>query len=114
MKSKKELADFKRKVRASKEWKELKDYYRNVQNNIDPITLSKLSKSANLHHMSQNNDFYDDFSQGRFLLLNHRSHVFLHFCYNQYKKQGDFDFLKIIKSLVLEMDKLTKEDDRRI
>ena len=68
-----ETQAFRRKVRASKLWAELRVLKRKEQDNIDPISLGRLSKSANLHHLSTYSvDFYDDLNPERFKLLNQR------------------------------------------
>lgn len=88
-KNSEECSKLKSKVRNSKEWALLKKVVFKRQEGKDPITGSKLSPHAHLHHLNLNNDFYDDLNPDNFLLLNKKSHDFIHFYYDY------FDYLCI-------------------
>lgn len=75
--------------RQSKQWKEFREMIRLRQNNIDPITQSKLSKKAHLHHLDLNPENYGNLDPDKFILLNTNTHKLTHFCYYYYCKFGD-------------------------
>ena len=71
--------DAKRKFRATKKWKEFRDYMRKKQK-VDPITGQKLTRMANLHHLNMNEEFYEDISdEDNFVFLNQATHDTIHF-----------------------------------
>lgn len=76
----------KRNFRASKKWKEFRHKKHVEQNGIDPITLKKLLKKANLHHMNLDESKYEDLSHPeQFVFLNSMTHDFVHWIYKYYK-----------------------------
>lgn len=103
---------FKKKVRASKAWKDLRKKIKDEQK-TDPITGKPLTKMFNLHHLSQDDEYYDDLTENRFVGLNQKTHDFIHFCYNIYKRDKDFDFLERIKLYCEKMKELTENDRSR-
>lgn len=109
-----ETQAFRRKVRASKLWAELRSLKRNEQQNIDPISLGKLSRSANLHHLSTFSvDFYDDLNPERFKLLNQKTHDTVHFLFDIVLREGNFDVFYRLQSIIVDMLAFYYEDEKR-
>lgn len=109
-----EAQTFRRKVRASKHWAELRSLKRNEQQNIDPISLGRLSKSANLHHLSTFSvDFYDDLNPERFKLLNQKTHDAVHFLFDIVLREGNFDVFYRLQSVIVDMLAFYYEDEKR-
>lgn len=102
----------KRKVRASPEWADLRDLVRDEQK-IDPISMRPLSRSFNLHHLSQDADYYNDLSPSRFVGLNDYSHRCCHYLYDIVIREGDFEVLNRIKLIIEQMIKITDADKLR-
>lgn len=80
----KERDAFKKKVRASKEWKALRTLLFERQKGLDPITGKKLRKGFVVHHLCVNNDFYSDLNPEYFIALNKKTHEMLHFLYDNF------------------------------
>lgn len=109
-----ETQAFRRKVRSSKYWAELRSLKRNEQQNIDPISLGKLSRSANLHHLSTFSvDFYDDLNPERFKLLNQKTHDTVHFLFDIVLREGNFDVFYRLQSVIVDMLAFYYEDEKR-
>ena len=109
-----ETQAFRRKVRASKLWAELRSLKRNEQQNIDPISLGKLSRSANLHHLSTFSvDFYDDLNPERFKLLNQKTHDTVHFLFDIVLREGNFDVFYRLQNIIVDMLAFYYEDEKR-
>lgn len=73
--------------RNTAKWKKFRVFKKAQQNNIDPITLSKLYKGWNLHHLNLNADEYTNIDNpDDFVGLNKMTHDMLHWLYNYYKK----------------------------
>lgn len=102
----------KRKVRASAEWSELRAQIRDEQK-VDPISLKPLNRSYNLHHLSQDEQYYDDLSPERFVGLNEYSHRCVHYLYDIVVREGDFAVLDRLKFLVTQMQQITSSDVSR-
>lgn len=69
----------KTKFRASKKWRDFRDKIRHEQK-VDPVTGSKLTRCANLHHMDLNADHYEDLSdESHFVFLNRKTHDTIHY-----------------------------------
>ena len=102
----------KRKVRASAEWTDLREYIRDEQK-VDPISLKPLNRSFNLHHLSQDERYYDDLSPERFVGLNSYSHDCIHYLYNIVEREGDYNVLDRVRLLIMEMQKITQADASR-
>lgn len=100
----------KRKLRGSAEWKSLRKKVAETQYDIDPITARKLTRGFNLHHLSQDDDFYDNLEMERFVALNSQSHDTVHFLYNIVKREGNFDVLERIKDIISRMIDITEKD----
>lgn len=86
----------KKKFRNSKRWKEFRHLKNVEQKGLDPITLGKIRKGSNLHHLNLSAEDYEDLSNpDDFVLLNHNTHETLHFLYTYYRKdEGILDRFK--------------------
>lgn len=78
------------------------------------MTLSLLTKSFNLHHLSQSKDIedYTNLDDERFVGLNAQSHDCIHFLYRIYEREGNFDMLERIKEILIKMKELTDKDNK--
>ena len=96
---------FKKKVRQSKEWKELRELKLKEQK-LDPITGKKILKGANCHHKCLDVEQYDNLSPERFVLLNRQTHEILHWVYGDERQRKDWkSILKGLQELCEDMDK---------
>lgn len=102
----------KRKVRNTTEWSQLRQLVREEQK-TDPVSLRPLTRTFNLHHLSQDERFYDDLERSRFLGLNDYSHRTIHFIYDIVKREGDFQVLDRIKEIIEQMQEITEKDFTR-
>lgn len=103
----------KRKLRASKEWKDLRSILKDVYVN-DPVTKKPLSKSFNLHHLSQSKeiDDYYNLDPSRFCCVNAQTHDVVHYLYRSCRDHLD-ESLQALKNIVNLMIALTKADEDR-
>ena len=77
----------KQKFRSTSIWKDFRHFKNVEQGGRDPITLSKLPKTAHLHHKDLNPEHYEDISkEGNFILLQPTTHKLIHFCLTYCKK----------------------------
>ena len=76
--------------RKTKAWKDFRATKMKEQNNRDPITLKKLSKTANCHHMDLCKDNYDLLNPESFIVVNSQTHDFLHWALAYYQKDPTF------------------------
>ena len=77
----------KQKFRQSKVWKELRHQKNVEQAGKDPITKKKLYKMANLHHLDQRAENYENISDtDRFVMVNSQTHDNLHWLYKYWIK----------------------------
>lgn len=105
---------FKRKTRARKEWAQLRQEVRDLQYDMDPISLKPLSHSAALHHMGTYSvDFYDDFDINRFRMLNSKTHDCTHFLFDIVLREGNFDVLDRYRDLLQIMLDIYNSDKER-
>lgn len=83
--------------RKTQEWKDFRKALREEQK-IDPVTQSKLTLTANCHHIDQRIENYSNLDSKRFVMLNKKTHTAVHFLYTYYKKYGEqvFDALRKI------------------
>lgn len=97
----------KKKFRSCKAWKTLRHNKNVEQKGLDPITLGKLSKTCNLHHLDLNEEHYTDISdQSKFILLNKLTHDTVHFLYKYYvKDESVIDRLVAILEKMKEINK---------
>ena len=59
-----------------------------AEQKIDPITKSKLTPRANCHHLDQRDCNYQSTDKSRYVMLNPKTHKFVHFIFIVYKKYG--------------------------
>lgn len=93
----------KRKVRASADWADLRKQVYEMQNGVDPVTLTPLVRGWNLHHLDQREEHYANLDPTRFLAVSHTHHEMLHWCYNIYKRTKSLDFLDVLKEEIQTM-----------
>ena len=80
----------KRDFRGSKKWKNVRHSKNVEQNGIDPITMKKLTKYNNCHHLDQREENYQNVDDlNRFVCLNKQTHEVLHILYRYYQKDKD-------------------------
>ena len=82
----------KAKIRATPEWKRLKETVRASQGGLDALTNKPLRSGANLHHMDLRAENYAKLDAGFFKYLNRKSHDALHFLYSYYKHDPQIVF----------------------
>lgn len=104
-----EWKDDKEDVRKTKSWLELKCYCYHRQDGLDPLTQSKLTTNANLHHMDLHEENYGNLNSNNFVLLNQYSHKMLHFAAQQCHKLGKEVFLKNLEELIDKMEELNDD-----
>lgn len=105
---------FKRKTRARKEWAALRQEVRDLQYDMDPITLKQLSRSSALHHMGTYSvDYYDDFDINRFKMLNSKTHDTVHFLFDIVLREGDFGVLDRLHDFIQNMLDIYNSDKER-
>ncbi len=105
---------FKRKTRARKEWAQLRQDVRDLQYDMDPISLKPLSHSAALHHMGTYSvDFYDDFDLNRFRMLNSKTHDTVHFLFDIVLREGDFGVFDRLHDFIQNMLDIYNSDKER-
>ncbi len=75
-------------IRLSDDWWFMRQRLMEEQK-IDPVTQSKLTVRANCHHLDQRDENYNKLIDRRFIMLNPRTHKFIHFIYPAYKKYGE-------------------------
>lgn len=90
MAKKSELAQQKHKFRQTNEWKNYRAQLIENQK-IDPITLSKLNKGAECHHLllCDNIEDYMIMDSDHQIMLNSKTHNMIHFLYGYYQKDKD-------------------------
>lgn len=97
--------------RQRKVWKEFRSTL-GKQRKVDELTGTKLYKRFNLHHMimTDSEEIYTNLSNpDNFMCLNTKTHDFLHFAFDQQRK--DPEFLNRFNQAVLKMIKLTEENE---
>lgn len=98
----------KRNLRQTKKWKALRHKMNVLQKGIDVITLKKLTKFCNLHHLDLREANYDSLDdETRFVLLNKHTHEMIHFLYNYWVK--DKDILNRIEDLLIMMEEFSND-----
>lgn len=98
-----DVQKLKRKVRSSKEWKELRHKMKSSQK-LDPLTLRPLTSGFNLHHRDLDEKNYADLRDtSHFVCLNKMSHDVLHFAYNVSKRIGIDEFLDALRNEIQTM-----------
>lgn len=89
--------------RKTKTWMDFRKAKIEEQNNLDPITLKKLSRTANCHHMDLHRRNYDKLIPENFVVHNNKMHSLIHDLYDLYVK--DPEVLDRIKD---ELDKMSE------
>ena len=93
----------KKRVRQSKEWKQLRIDIQEEYDNTDPVTLKPLRKGFNVHHLDESVEHYgnlDDHS--KFRPLNKATHELIHTLYTYYRKDPKvLDRLKELLDLMV-------------
>lgn len=97
----------KAKFRATKRWKEFRKFADNFYRYQDPITLKKLYKGHNLHHMDLNAANYTNTDNVlNFLPLNKTTHEMLHWLYSYYKTDpAILDRIKYYLDMMVKINK---------
>lgn len=96
----------KTKFRATKKWKEFRDYMRKKQI-IDPVTGQKLTRMANLHHCDLDEANYEDLSnEDNFVFLNHMTHKCVHFLFSKSKPKQWRERIERLIPILEKMEKL--------
>lgn len=93
----------KNKFRQTTVWIKFRERFKGA---IDPITLKKVSKRFQLHHMDLNPEHYTDLKFENFAPLNGTTHDLIHYLYGYYRK--DKQILKRIQKL---LDKMVEIND---
>ena len=75
-------SDMKKKFRGTKAWKTFRESFNKEK---DFITLKKLYKGWQLHHLDLDPDNYDNLIVENFIPLNVQTHEFIHWLYNYYR-----------------------------
>lgn len=96
----------KRKFRASKKWKMFRHKIYVKQNGLCFISNKKLNKYANLHHISLDENKYEDLSnENNFVFLNKSLHETVHTVWKYYKNDpAVLDRLKFVLDLMLKVN----------
>lgn len=84
----------KRSFRNSKKWKDFRKNKMLKQNNLDPITKSKLNGRWNLHHKNLKTEDYENLNDEElFIALNKTTHDVIHWCLTYIKKTRDMSVI---------------------
>jgi hypothetical protein len=97
----------KAKFRQRKCWKDFREHMKEVSENKDFITKSKLYKTWNLHHLDP--EHYELLEDDRFVALNSMTHDFVEWFYKYYRK--DPDVLERIKNVMERMKAFELQPD---
>ena len=94
-------------LRQTKAWKQLRHDKNVEQKGIDPITLGKITRTANCHHLDLNDEHYTQIQDhSKFVLLNKMTHDMIHWLYRYYEKdKGVIDRLKDVLDRMIELNK---------
>jgi len=99
----------KNKFRKSKKWKTFREEIRKTQK-IDPVTGSKLTRRATVHHLDLNIDNYEKVSMERQVMLNPETHSVLHYFYGNERNTYNWrDRIDAIVKLCELMDGFNKD-----
>ena len=97
--------NLKSKFRQSKVWKSFRKKISNKQDNLDPITKSKLRTGFHCHHLDLNSEHYRELIDDNFVCLNKLTHEMIHFAFTYYKKDTQFlDRLKLYLDRMVEIN----------
>lgn len=101
-----EAAQHKGDFRKTPRWKAWRRYLIEKQK-TDPITGSKLTRSANCHHMDMREENYENLDESRFIIMNCKSHSLLHFVFATRDWRAA---IKALYSLCEKMEKYNKDN----
>lgn len=93
----------KSRFRETSFWKDFRNLFKNDK---DPITLKKLPKRFNLHHLCLNSREYTNLKKNFFRPHNSQMHDIVHYLYGYYRKDKD-----ILKRLKKELDLMVQIND---
>jgi len=96
----------KSKFRETSVWKEFRKKFIGKE---DPVTLKKLTKKFNLHHLSLSPKEYQNLKMNRFVPLGSQCHDVVHWLYGYYRK--DRNIIKRLKSLLDRMIQINDGKD---
>ena len=99
-------SELKEKFRKTLKWK---DFKKGFLTEVDVISLKKLPKRWQLHHMDLDPSHYTDLKKDKFVPLNGLSHKMVHYLYSIYR--NDKDVLKRLKKILDKMDRLNNGMD---
>lgn len=99
-------SDQKEKFRKTSVWKNFK---KSFSTKVDAISLKKLPKRWQLHHMDLNPSHYSNLNKDAFIPLNGLTHKLTHYLYSIYR--NDKDVLKRLKKILDKMDKINNGMD---
>ena len=96
----------KKKFRQTKAWKQLRHDKNVEQKGTDPITLGKLSKTCNLHHLDLDEENYSQIdNKDNCILLNKVTHDMVHWLYKYQSKDKQFiDRLMEVVNRMIELN----------
>ena len=97
----------KTKFRKTKRWRDFREHMKEVSNKKDFITMSKLYKTWNLHHLDPAH--YELLEDERFVALNSMTHDFVEWLYKYYRK--DPDVLERIRNVMEKMKAFELQPD---
>lgn len=103
LKNKNITSEQKAKFRTTSFWKNFKKSFTDTVK-IDPVSLRKLPKRSQLHHLDLNPRNYANLKKSNFVLVNGEVHEIIHYLYGIYRK--DRDVLKRLKKILDKMVEL--------
>lgn len=99
-------SELKEKFRKTSKWK---DFKKSFSTSVDAISLKKLPKRWQLHHMDLDPSHYTILKKDNFIPLNGLSHKIVHYMFSIYR--NDKDVLKRLKKILDKMDKINNGMD---
>ena len=101
------IQKIKRNLRASKAWKELKARIKVKQLGCCAVLMTKLTKTANLHHLNLDATKYTDLSnEDNFVYLSNKVHECVHLLYSS--KCGWRNAVNRIVEILEKMEEVNK------
>lgn len=104
----------KSKFRSTSKWKKFRKSLKEKRK-LDEITLKPLYKGWNCHHMILDPKKYEDLTnEDNFATLNHNTHEFIHWAFNNYKKDPLFlDRVKyVLDDMLIKNEKFLIEESK--
>ena len=93
----------KSKFRQTSAWKTFRDRFKGT---VDAVTLKKLPKRYELHHLDLSPEHYTDLKFDMFAPLGSKTHIVVHYLYSFYRK--DKNILRRLKAV---LDKMVEVND---